>query len=113
MEEGGFSEVEDCAEMVRELFVGGGGVVSTGAGHCQQSPCCRFRGSGATVEKAIHGVSAAQGNKKGKPEEVNAIPLYAPQHLTCSDGVSGILKIEHKIQNAECSLETLNTSFVR
>lgn len=74
---------------------------------------CRFWGSGATVEKAIHGVSAAQGNKKGKPEEVNAIPLYAPQHLTCSDGVSGILKIEHKIQNAECSLETLNTSFVR
>lgn len=36
MEEGGFSEVEDYAEMVRELFAGGG------AGHSQQSPCCRY-----------------------------------------------------------------------
>lgn len=56
-----------------------------------------------------------QGDKKGKPEEANAAALTdAARHLTCSSGVSGIVMIGHKMQNAErLSLRALSTSFVK
>ena len=65
---------------------------------------------------AHHGVSAGQGGRRGKPEELMLPPpLYVLQHLTCcTSGAIGILTIGQKMRNTEhSSLGALITSFVK
>lgn len=67
----------------------------------------------AAVKKANCGVSAGQGDKKGKPEEAQVAALVYTTSKG-SSGVAGILMIGQNMQNAERpSLRALITSFVK
>lgn len=68
----------------------------------------------AAVKMGSHGVSAGQGDKKGKPEEANAAPVVCFAASNCSSGAVGILMTGQKMQSAEhWSLRALITSFVK
>lgn len=55
----------------------------------------------ATVEMTNRGVSAGQGDKKGKPEEANVARAVCLTTSNWSSGAIGILVIGQKMQNAE------------